>query len=153
MGINSDCADFLTINCVQEPPVPENEEGVYLCGGPSYASYGDKFQGGGEWIVSYPALSLTHIWIQESSDNVIPSTSKYFMATGKQSLKVLQSAAAFIPVPLIREGDGVALKIMEVCEERREVCKIPLTKGCEMIYNILLPEYNGRRSKGQRPER
>ena len=34
-------------------------EGVYLCGGPSYASYGDKFQGGGETIVSYPALSLT----------------------------------------------------------------------------------------------
>ena len=75
------------------------------------------------------------------------------MATGKQVLKVLQSAAAFIPVPLIREAVGVALKIMEVCEEQCEVCKIPLTKGCEMIYSILLPEYNGRRSKGQRPER
>ena len=47
------------------------------------------------------------------------------MATGKQALKVLQSAAAFIPVPLIREAIGVALKVMEVCEERCEVCKIP----------------------------
>ena len=25
MSINSDCANFLTINCVQEPPVTENE--------------------------------------------------------------------------------------------------------------------------------
>ena len=132
-------------------------EGVYLCGGPSYASYGDKSQGGGERVVSYPVLSLTHIWIQESSNNpreVIPSTSKYFMATGKQSLKVLQSAAAFIPVPLIREAVGVALKIMEVCEDQCEVCtKIPPRKGCEMVNNIILPEYIGRRSKGQRPER
>ena len=47
------------------------------------------------------------------------------MATGKQTLKVLQSAAAFIPVPLIREAVGVALKIIEVCEEQCEVCEIP----------------------------
>ena len=68
------------------------------------------------------------------------------MATGKQALKVLQSAAAFIPVPLIREAVGVALKIIEVCEEQCEVCtKIPLRKGCEVIYNILLPEYVRRR--------
>ena len=62
------------------------------------------------------------------------------MATGKQSLKVLQSAAAFIPVPLIQEAVGVALKIIEICEEHCEVCtKIPPRKGCEMVnkqYNI-----------------
>ena len=76
------------------------------------------------------------------------------MATGKQALKVLQSAAAFIPVPLIREAVGVALKIIEVCEEQCEVCtKISLRKVCEVIYNILLPEYVRRRWKGQRAER
>ena len=67
------------------------------------------------------------------------------MATGKHALKVLQSAAAFIPVPLVREAIGVALKIMEVCEERCEVCIIPPMKCCEMIYNILLPGYIRRR--------
>ena len=56
------------------------------------------------------------------------------MATGKQALRVLQSAAAFIPVPLIREAIGVALKIMEVCEEQCEVCKIPPRKYCKMVY-------------------
>ena len=76
------------------------------------------------------------------------------MATGKQALKVLQSAAAFIPVPLIREAIGVALKIMEVCEERCEVRKIPPRKCCKMVYNILLlPGYIRCRKKGQRAER
>ena len=80
------------------------------------------------------------------SREVIPSTAQYIMATGKQALKVLQSAAAFIPVPLIREAVGVALKIMEVCEERCEVCKIPPMKYCKIINNILLlPEYIRRR--------
>ena len=59
------------------------------------------------------------------------------MATGKQTLKVLQSAAAFIPVPLIREAVGVALKIVEVCEEGCEVCKISLRKGCKMVNNLI----------------
>ena len=76
------------------------------------------------------------------------------MATGKQTLKVLQFAAAFIPVPLIREAVGVGLKIMEVCEEQFEVCtKIPPRKVCEMVNNIILPVYIRRRSKGQRAER
>ena len=87
---------------------------------------------------------LTHIWIQILSDNpreVIPSTAQYIMATGKQTLKVLQSAAAFIPVPLIREAVGVALKIIEVCEEQCEVCKIPPRRCYKMVNNILLPGY------------
>ena len=110
-----------------------DNKGTYLCRGPP--SYGDKLQGGGERIDSYPPISLTHIWIQESSENrteVVPSTAQYFMAVGKEALKVLQSAAAFIPVPLIREAVGVALKIMEVCEDRCEVCKIPPTKCCKI---------------------
>ena len=79
------------------------------------------------------------------SREVIPSTAQYIMATGKQALKVLQSAAAFIPVPLIREAVGVALKIMEVCEERCEVCKIPPRKCCKIVNNMILPEYIRRR--------
>ena len=55
------------------------------------------------------------------------------MAVGKEALKVLQTAAAFIPVPLIREAVGVALKIMEVCEERCEVCEILPRKCCKSL--------------------
>ena len=75
------------------------------------------------------------------------------MATGKHALKVLQSAAAFIPVPLVREAIGVALKIMEVCEERCEVCIIPFRKCCNLIYNILFPGYIRCRYKDQRTQR
>ena len=102
-----------------------DNEGMYLCRG---SSYGDKFQGGGERIDSYPSISLTQIWIQESSDNpreVIPTTTQYIKATGKQALTLLQTAAPFIPVPLIKEAVGVALKIIEVCE----VCKILFRYG------------------------
>ena len=66
---------------------------------------------------------------------------------------MLQSAASFIPVSLIREAVGVALKIIEVCEERCEVCEIPLRKGCKKVKKILLPDYIRRLSKGQRAER
>jgi len=31
-------------------------------------------------------------------------------------LKVLQSAAALVPVPLLKEALGAAIKILEVCE-------------------------------------
>ena len=99
-----------------------------------------------------PASSLTHIWFQKLSDNpreVIPTTSQYIMAAGKQTLVGLQSAAAFIPVPLIREAVEVALRIIEVCEVR----KISPRKGCKMVNNILLPEYIRRQSKGKRAER
>ena len=67
---------------------------------------------------------------------------------------MLQTAAAFIPVPLIKEAVGVALKIMEVCEEQCEVCtKTPPRKVCEMVNNLLLLEYIRCRSKGPRAER
>ena len=110
---------------------------MYFCRGPSY---GNKFECGGERIDSYPPISLTHIWIQESSDNpreVIPTTTQYIKATGKQALTFLQTAAPFIPVPLIKEAVDVALKIIEVCE----VCKISLRYGYKMLNNILFPEY------------
>jgi len=31
-------------------------------------------------------------------------------------IKVLQSAAALVPVPLLKDALGVAIKIIEVCE-------------------------------------
>ena len=42
----------------------------------------------------------------------------YITASGKQVLTLLQSAAAIIPVPLLQDAIGVALKIIEVCEVR-----------------------------------
>ena len=85
---------------------------------------------------------LTYIRIQTSSENpreVIPTTGQYIMASGKQALVVLQSAAAFIPVPLIREAIGVALKIMEICEDRCEVCtEIPRRKRCKNWLTIII---------------
>ena len=110
---------------------------MYLCRGPSY---GDKSQGGGERLNSYLPISLTHIFIQESSDNpreVIPTTTQYIKASGKQALSLLQTATPFIPVPLVKEVVDVALKIIEVCE----VCKISFSYGYKMVNNILLPEY------------
>ena len=62
MSIRLVCANFLTINCVQDRL---GNEGAYLCGGPSF---GDKFQSGSERIDSYPPISLTHI-VQELPQN------------------------------------------------------------------------------------
>lgn len=45
------------------------------------------------------------------------------MASGKQALAVLQSAAKVIPVPFLQEVIGVALKIIELCEEASAVEK------------------------------
>ena len=98
-----------------------------VCGG---TSYGDRLQGG-ESIISCPTNSLTHIRIQELPEKprkVVPTT-EYITATGKQALLLLQSAGALIPVPLIQEAIGVALKIIEPCEG---VCKILPRKGCEV---------------------
>ena len=40
------------------------------------------------------------------------------MATVKEVLTLAQSAASMIPVPLLKESIGVALKIIQVCEVR-----------------------------------
>ena len=72
-------------------------------------------------VGSRPAIPLTDIGIQNLSDNsqtAVPTTSDYITTTGKEVLMVLQSAAEVIPVPLLRDAIGVALKIIEVCEVR-----------------------------------
>ena len=65
--------------------------------------------------------TLTNICIQTLSENnhtAVPTTTEYIMASGKQVLKLLRSAAEVIPVPLLQDAIGVALKILEVCEVR-----------------------------------
>jgi hypothetical protein len=65
--------------------------------------------------------SLTDIWIQKlskKSGTVVSTTTEYITATGKEVLTLLQSAAGVIPVPLLQDAIGVALKIIQLCEVR-----------------------------------
>jgi len=65
--------------------------------------------------------TLTSIFIQKLFENtraVVPTTTQYIKATGKEALALLQTAASVIPVPLLRDAIGVAMKIIEVCEVR-----------------------------------
>jgi hypothetical protein len=69
-------------------------------------------------------------------------------ASGKQVLTLLQSAAAVIPVPMLKEVIGVAVKIIEVCEVR----EIPPRESCDIVHDLLLGHIF-RRRKGQRAAR
>jgi hypothetical protein len=65
--------------------------------------------------------TLMSICVQISSENtraVVPSTTQYIVATGKQALALLQTAASVTPVPLVQDAIGVARRIIEVCEVR-----------------------------------
>src|SRR5260221_14196397 len=62
---------------------------------------------------------MTSICIQilpENTQAIVPATNQYIMATGKQALELLQSAVQAIPVPLLQDAIGVAIKIIKVCE-------------------------------------
>jgi len=48
----------------------------------------------------------------------VPTKAEYTMATGKEILTLLQTAAGIIPVPLLQDAIGVALNIIQVCEVR-----------------------------------
>jgi hypothetical protein len=64
---------------------------------------------------------MTSIYIQILSENswsVVPTKTQYIMATGKQALELLHSAASVIPVPLLQDVIRVAIKIIETCEVR-----------------------------------
>jgi hypothetical protein len=64
---------------------------------------------------------MTSIYIQllsENSRSVVPTKAQYIMATGKQALELLHSAASLIPVPLLQDVIRVAIKIIETCEVR-----------------------------------
>ena len=113
-------ANFLTANCIQK--LSESELAI-VSATKEYKSVKDR-------VVETNSGAVR----EKSSENpreVIPTTTKYIAATGKKVLTLLQSAATFIPVPLIQETIGVALKIIEVCEVRKI--------GCEMgFHNILI---------------
>ena len=71
MSIRLVCANFLTLNCVQE--LAENELAIVSATRERISVedrvlIGDKFQGGSERIDSYPPISLTHI-VQELPQN------------------------------------------------------------------------------------
>jgi hypothetical protein len=46
----------------------------------------------------------------------VPTKLEYTAATGKEVLTLLQSAAGVMPVPLLRDAIGVALKVIQLCE-------------------------------------
>jgi len=59
---------------------------------------------------------------------------EYTTATGKEILTLLQSAAGVMPVPLLQDAIGVAVKIVQACE----VCCINFLEGCKTIDEKLL---------------
>jgi hypothetical protein len=91
--------------------------------------------------------TLMDIWIQglfENSRLVVPTTTEYITASGKQALALLESAAKVIPVPFLQDAIGVALKVIELCDVRGI---LPRDSGCETIHNMLL---SGRISSGRK---
>jgi hypothetical protein len=77
-------------------------------------------------------------FIQKLSENpraAVPTKTQYIVATGKQALALLRSAASVIPVPLLRDAIGVAMKIIEVCEVRGI-----LQEGYKVVYIHLYQE-------------
>ncbi|PPQ84114.1 hypothetical protein CVT26_013224, partial [Gymnopilus dilepis] len=73
----------------------------------------------------------------QATRSSVPAAARYLAVTGKEVLTVLQSAAGIVPVPLLQEAIGVALKIIEVCEEgsavERKVKEIQNRVGHLMI--------------------
>ena len=73
------------------------------------------------WYMSYQTLWRAPEFqkLAEKPQDVVPTTINYITATGKQALLLLQSAGALIPVPMIQDAIGVALKIIDICEVRK----------------------------------
>ena len=70
------------------------------------------------WSVHLRYLSNVHIWIQQLSQNIVPTKADYAMATVKEVLTLAQSAASVIPIPFLKEAIVVALRIIQLCEVR-----------------------------------
>ena len=82
-------------------------------------------------------LSVVHIeQLFEYTQSVVPTNTKYTMASVKEVLTMSQSAASVIPVPFLKEAINVALKIIQLCEVRR----IPPFKACKTIDQIIYQE-------------
>ena len=63
---------------------------------------------------------------KDSTRSVVPKPTEYLIASGKEVLRVLQSAADVLPVPFLKDAIEVALKIIEVCEVRQSSPSIVL---------------------------
>ena len=95
--------------------------------------------------------TLTRICLQalfENTRTVVPTTKEYIMATGKQALALLESAASAIPVPLLQDAIGIAIKIIEVCEVRG-ICMSVLQVAIRYAY-IRRHQLSSKRSKSYR---
>ena len=57
-----------------------------------------------------------HQKLSESNRAGVPTTTQYIAATGKEVLKLLESAAGILLVPLLQDTIRIAIKIIEVCE-------------------------------------
>ena len=107
------CAISLTHRCVQK--LPQNPPTIVPATTSPKNQVIEPKSNEGVAVGSRPAIPLTDIGIQNLSENsqtAVPTTANYITATGKEVLKVLQSAAAVIPVSLLQEAIGVVLKIM-----------------------------------------
>lgn len=63
--------------------------------------------------------SLTSIYVRnlpESTRLGVPTMIRYITTSGKEVLKLLQSAVGVLPVPLLQDTIGIVIKIVEVCE-------------------------------------
>lgn len=72
--------------------------------------------------ISGGASKEKDVCISDNDDkraSVVPATLEYAMESGKETLKVLKSAANLIPVPFLQEAIQVALKVLELCEVRQ----------------------------------
>ena len=82
-------------------------------------------------------LSIVHIeQLFEYTQSVVPTNTKYTMASVKEVLTMSQSAASVIPVPFLKEAINVALKIIQLCEVRR----IPPFEACKTNDQIIYQE-------------
>lgn len=50
-------------------------------------------------------------------EKATPSTTEYIYDGGKQTILILKAAAGFIPAPYIKDAIGVALAVIDACEE------------------------------------
>ena len=103
----------------------------------------------GEMVDSCPAILWRPYRVQqwaENSQNAVPTKTDYAVATVKEVLTLAQSAASVIPVPLLKEAIGVALKIIQVCEVRW----ILILESCKTIWSIHPSGCIGSWTKSQR---
>jgi len=65
----------------------------------------------------FPRTCTDNSQIQaQQKKSAAPNTQEYVTAGGEEVIKVLQSAAELVPVPLLSNVLGVAIKVIEMCK-------------------------------------